>query len=57
MHLLAPYKFSILRLRFAHWLLSKSHVAASRKLEFSPLLAASYMGSVDIHYNLASPVL
>jgi hypothetical protein len=57
MYLLRPYKFSILRLRFAHWLLSKSHVAAGRKLEFSPLLAVGYSRLMDIHYNLASPVL
>ena len=57
MRQLRPYKFSILRLRFAHWTLSLSHVGASMKLAFSPLLAVGYGGFVDIHCNLASPVL
>jgi hypothetical protein len=57
MRRLRPYKFSILRLRFAQWALSLSHVGASFKLPFSPLLTLGYGVFGDIHYNLASPVL
>ena len=35
MRQLRPYKFSILRLRFAHWSLSLSYVGAGFKLAFS----------------------
>ena len=52
-----PYKFSILKLWFAHWMLSLSHVAVSRKLAFSLLLTMGYGSFADIHCNLASPVL
>jgi hypothetical protein len=57
MRRLRPYKFSILRLRFAQWALSLSHVGASFKSPFSPLLALGYGVFGDIHYNLASTVL
>ncbi len=52
-----PYKFSILKLRFAHWTLSQSYVGASMKLAFSLLLTMGYGRFVDIHCNLASTVL
>ena len=57
MRQLRPYKFSILKLRFAHWTLSLSHLGVSMKLAFSLLLTMIYGGFVDIHCNLASPVL
>jgi hypothetical protein len=57
MRLQRPYKFSILKLRFAQWSMAMSHVGAGMKLAFSALLAVSYGGLVDIHCNLASPVL
>jgi hypothetical protein len=57
MRLQPPYKFSILQLWFAHWSMAKSHVSAGGELAFSPLLAVGYGGLVDIHCNLASPVL
>jgi len=57
MRQLRPYKFSILKLRFAHWALSLSYVGVSIKLAFSLLLAMGYGRFVEIHCNLASTVL
>ncbi len=54
---LRPYKFSILRLRFAQWALSLSHVGAGFKLPFSLLFTLGYGVFGDIHCNLASTVL
>jgi hypothetical protein len=57
MRQLRPYKFSIIRLRFAQWMLPLSYVGAGGKYAFSALLTASYSIFDGFRGNLASPVL